>query len=60
MEYELTFRIVLEKPPSGVDFGLQKGRGNAYETVQKQRSGTTDLRFEFSVRATAGAKGCSA
>jgi hypothetical protein len=59
MEYELTFRIVLEKPPSGVDFGLQKGRGNAYETVQKQRSGTTDLRFEFSVRATAGAKGAA-
>ena len=59
MEHELTFRIVLEKPPAGVDFGLQKGRGSAYETVQKQRSGTSDLRFEFSVRAKAGAKGAA-
>jgi hypothetical protein len=50
MEREVTFRIVLEKPPAGVDFGLQKGRGNKYETVG-------DLHFEFSVRAKAGAKG---
>jgi len=57
MERELTFRIVLEKPPAGVDFGLQKGRGNVYETIQKQRSGTDDLHFEFSARAKAGAKG---
>jgi hypothetical protein len=57
MERELTFRIVLEKPPAGVDFGLQKGRGNDYETTQKQRSGTDDLYFEFTVRAKAGAKG---
>jgi hypothetical protein len=59
MEQELTFRIVLEKPPAGVDFGLQKGRGSAYETIQKQRSGTGDLHFEFSVRAKAGAKGAA-
>jgi hypothetical protein len=57
MERELTFRIVLEKPPAGVDFGLQKGRGNDYETTQKQRSGTDDLYFEFTVRTKAGAKG---
>jgi hypothetical protein len=57
MERELIFRIVLEKPPAGVDFGLQKGRGNAYEIVQKQRSATGDLHFEFSVRAKAGGKG---
>jgi len=49
MERELTLRIVLEKPPAGVDFGLQKGRGSAYETTQKQRSGTKDLCFEFTV-----------
>jgi hypothetical protein len=57
MDRELTFRIVLEKPPAGVDFGLQKGKGNAYETIQKQRSGTSDLHFEFPVRVSAGAKG---
>ena len=37
MAPELTLRIVIEQPPAGVDFGLQKGRGNAYETVQTQR-----------------------
>ena len=57
MDYELNFRIVLEKPPAGVDFALQKGKGTKYEIVQKQRSGTGDLRFEFTVRVTAEAKG---
>jgi hypothetical protein len=49
-ELELTLRIILEKPPAGVDFGLQKGGGNDYEVVQTQRSGTSDLRFDFTVR----------
>ena len=50
MENELTLRIKLLKPPAGVDFGLQKGAGRDYETVQRQRSGGEDLKFEFSVR----------
>jgi hypothetical protein len=54
MDRELTFRIVLEKPPAGVDFALQKGRGSDYETIQKQRSGTDELRFEFTVQASVG------
>ena len=57
VEHELTFRIILEKPPAGVDFALQKGKGNNYETVQKQRSGARDLRFDFTARAVPGAKG---
>ncbi len=51
METELTFRIVLEKPPAGVDFALQKGKGTNYEIIQKQRSGTRDLIFEFTASA---------
>ena len=47
MAMELTLRIVIEQPPAGVDFALQKGSGNAYETVQKQRSQGGDLVFEF-------------
>ena len=43
----MVFRIVLIAPPAGVDIGLQKGKGSAYETVQKQRSGGGDLRFQF-------------
>ena len=49
MEQELNLRIVLEKPPANVDFGLQKGRGSDYETIQKQRSRAKDLLFEFTV-----------
>lgn len=51
MERELSLRIILEAPPPGVDFGLQQGHGNDYETVQKQRSKTADLTFTFTVRA---------
>jgi Family of unknown function (DUF5990) len=50
METELSFRIILEKPPADVDYGLQKGRGNNYETIQKQRSKANDLYFEFAVK----------
>jgi hypothetical protein len=57
MEQEITLRIVLESPPAGVDFGLQKGQGNEYETVQTQRSKTGDLRFEFSVRVKEDKRG---
>lgn len=57
MEKQLTFRIVLKKPPSGVDFALQKGKGSNYEIIQKQRSGTRDLYFEFTARAVPGAEG---
>ena len=48
-EPEITLRIVLEAPPPGVDFGIQKGRGSLFEVIQKQRSKGPDLSFEFSV-----------
>jgi len=47
MASELTLRIILQQPPPGVDFALQKGRGKLYETVQKQRSDRGDVVFEF-------------
>ena len=47
MSSGLIFRIVIEQPPAGVDFALQKGRGSAYEPVQRQRSAGNDLIFEF-------------
>lgn len=49
MGSELTLQIVLLKPTPGVDFGLQKGAGNNYETVQKQRSDSKDLSFNFTI-----------
>ena len=54
MTQSLRLRIVLEKPPAGVDYGLQSGRGNDYETIQTQRSTGKDLQFEFDVRVKEG------
>lgn len=57
MDRELSLTIVLERPTVGVDYGLQKGRGNDYETVQTQRGASKDLTFEFSVRVNEGKDG---
>ncbi|MEQ1798975.1 MAG: DUF5990 family protein [Lacibacter sp.] len=47
MNQELTLKIVLENPPSGVDYGLQKGSANKYQAIQIQRSSGKNLEFEF-------------
>ena len=49
MQTELRIRIVLVGPPSGVDFGIQEGKGNDYTTIQKQRSKGNDLSFDCMV-----------
>jgi hypothetical protein len=49
MEVELRLRIVLNAPPSGVDFGLQDGKGSDYQTIHKQRSKGKDLSFDCKV-----------
>jgi len=49
MEYELTLKVILEKPPRDVDFALQKGKGAKYDTTQRQRSEGKDLYFKFTV-----------
>src|ERR1700744_2056288 len=45
----LKLHITLQKPPADVHFGLQKGSGNNYETVQVQKSALDDLHFELTV-----------
>ncbi len=50
MDQEITLRIIVENPPEGVTFGLQKGSGNNYETVQKQQFNVESLSFEFPIR----------
>ncbi len=42
----MNFRIILEKTPINVLFGLQKGKGTAYETIQKQLGDDGDLHFD--------------
>ncbi len=51
---ELSLRIILVRPPAGIDYALQKGRGAGYETFQKQRSKGKDLTFEFTVAVKSG------
>jgi Family of unknown function (DUF5990) len=50
LETEINLQIILVQPPPNVLFGLQKGSGNNYETLQKQKSGTQDLLFIFPVK----------
>lgn len=47
MNQEVILKIVLENPLTGVDFGLQKGSGNKYETIQIQRFNDKNIEFEF-------------
>jgi hypothetical protein len=54
MNQEINIRIILENPPAGIDFGIQKGKGIQYETIQKQRSGKEDLCFELSISVKEG------
>ncbi len=50
MELEIKLQIVLCKPTPGVVFGLQKGAGNNYQTVQKQQASSGDLCFDFAIK----------
>jgi hypothetical protein len=50
MESEITLQIILIKPTPEVVFGLQKGSGNNYETVQKQMATSSDLSFTFTIK----------
>jgi len=55
MNGEITLRIILEQPPPGVTFGIQKGKGSIYETILKQQAAAgEDLVFEFSVPVVGG------
>ena len=49
MEYQVSLQVVLVAPPSGLDYGLQYGKGNDYQTIQKQRSTGQDLGFDCKV-----------
>jgi hypothetical protein len=48
-QQEVNLIINLVDPPAGIDYALQKGSGNGYECVQKQRSSGKPIIFNFSV-----------
>ena len=45
-EIVLPIRIILVDPPSGVDFGIQEGKGNDYRTISVKRSKAKNLVLE--------------
>lgn len=49
MSKEISLRIVLQNPVEGTIYGLQKGKGPNYETVQAQLGNGQNLTFEFTV-----------
>ena len=57
MERQVTLRVIVERPPGGVDIGVQEGHGNDYKTVQTQKFTKQDLQFEFPIRVKEGKNG---
>jgi len=49
MESEVQIRLVLVDPPSGVDFGVQRGSGTEYESISVQQHNGGDVTFDFSL-----------
>lgn len=50
MSKEISLQIVLQNPVEGMVYGLQKGKGSNYETVQAQIGKGQDLTFDFTVQ----------
>jgi hypothetical protein len=48
-EIAISLRIILMEPPSGVDFGVQEGKGNEYKTIAVQRSKAGNLTLECTI-----------
>jgi hypothetical protein len=49
MDGQLLFRMIMINPTAGVVYGIQKGKGSQFETIQKQLSEGNDLDFECSI-----------
>jgi len=45
----LNLHIILQKPPTGIHFALQKGHGNNFEVVATQLSDGGDLLFDLTI-----------
>jgi hypothetical protein len=46
---EINLHLIITDPPAGVTWGLQKGSGGIYQTIQVQQSGSEDLHFKFGI-----------
>ena len=50
MPEEISLKILLQNPADGTVYGLQKGKGTDYQTVQAQLGKGQDLTFDFVVQ----------
>ena len=57
MKIDVPLRVVLVAPPAGVVYGIQRGRGSAYEVAFAQQPKRGDVTFEFALTAAAGTDG---
>ena len=57
MKTEVPLRIVLLAPPAGVVYGIQRGRGSAYEVAFAQQPKRGDVTFEFPITVAEGKDG---
>ncbi len=57
MKKTIQLHIILENPLEGVLFGLQKGKGTHYDTIQKQISDAQDLHFNLTADIKADVDG---
>ena len=51
MKIDVPLRVVLGAPPAGVVYGIQRGRGSAYEVAFAQQPKRGDVTFEFAITA---------
>ena len=57
MKIDVPLRVVLVAPPAGVVYGIQRGRGSAYETEFAQQPKRGDVTFEFAITAAEAKNG---
>jgi len=57
MKIDVPLRVVLVAPPAGVTYGIQRGRGSAYQVEFAQQPRRGDVTFEFAVTAAEGKNG---
>jgi len=52
----LNLHIILQKPPTGIYFALQKGHGNNFKVIGMQLSDCGDLLFDLSIEVKGAGK----
>lgn len=57
MKIDLPLRVVLVAPPAGVVYGIQRGRGSAYEAAFAQQPKRGDVTFDFAIAVAEGKDG---